>query len=142
MTLRRQPRIRPAAGFAIRMAIMIGMIVFIVAFHWFERDSLRDNIDGHVSFSDVIYFTMISATTTGYGDVALDTAWGRIFSVVLMLAGISLFVSIAHKIVARPQKIGDDGTYLMELAGTGAPATVLEEARRARQRFERALAER
>ena len=36
-------------------------------------------------------------------------------------------------------KIGYDGTYLMELAGTGAPATVLEEAHRARQRFERAL---
>lgn len=39
------------------------------------------------------------------------------------------------------QKIGYDGTYLMELASTGAPASVLEEARRARQRFERALAE-
>jgi sugar phosphate isomerase/epimerase len=39
------------------------------------------------------------------------------------------------------QKIGYDGTYLMELAGTGNPAAVLEEARRARQRFERALAE-
>jgi sugar phosphate isomerase/epimerase len=40
------------------------------------------------------------------------------------------------------QKIGYDGTYLMELADTGAPAAVLEEARRARQRFERALAQR
>ena len=69
MTLRRQARLRPATQFAIRMAIMIGMIVFIVAFLWFERDSLRDNIDGHISFSDVIYFTMISATTTGYGDL-------------------------------------------------------------------------
>ena len=39
------------------------------------------------------------------------------------------------------QKIGYDGTYLMELANTGTPASVLEEARRARQRFERALAE-
>lgn len=39
------------------------------------------------------------------------------------------------------QKIGYDGTYMMELASTGAPASVLEEARRARQRFERALAE-
>lgn len=37
------------------------------------------------------------------------------------------------------QKIGYDGTYLMELANTGSPAAVLEEARRARQRFERAL---
>ena len=37
------------------------------------------------------------------------------------------------------QKIGYDGVYMMELAGTGEPATILEEARRARQRFERAL---
>jgi sugar phosphate isomerase/epimerase len=37
------------------------------------------------------------------------------------------------------QKIGFDGTYLMELANTSEPAAVLEEARRARQRFERTL---
>jgi sugar phosphate isomerase/epimerase len=37
------------------------------------------------------------------------------------------------------QKIGYDGTYLLELANTGSPAAVLEEARRARQRFERTL---
>ena len=37
------------------------------------------------------------------------------------------------------QKIGYDGTYMMELADTGSPAAVLEEARRARQRFERTL---
>jgi sugar phosphate isomerase/epimerase len=38
------------------------------------------------------------------------------------------------------QKIGYEGTYMMELANTGSPAAVLEEARRARQRFERTLA--
>lgn len=37
------------------------------------------------------------------------------------------------------QKIGYDGTYIMELANTGTPATVLVEARRAREHFERAL---
>jgi sugar phosphate isomerase/epimerase len=37
------------------------------------------------------------------------------------------------------QKIGYEGTYLMELANTGSAAAVLEEARRARQRFERVL---
>jgi sugar phosphate isomerase/epimerase len=36
-------------------------------------------------------------------------------------------------------KVGFEGTYLMELANTGTPAAVLEEARRARQRFERTL---
>jgi sugar phosphate isomerase/epimerase len=39
------------------------------------------------------------------------------------------------------QKIGYAGTYLMELANTGTPGAVLEQARTARQRFERALAE-
>jgi len=38
------------------------------------------------------------------------------------------------------QKIGYDGTYLMELARASAPAQVLEEARRVRERFERTLA--
>lgn len=37
------------------------------------------------------------------------------------------------------QKIGYAGTYVMELANTSTPAAVLEEARRARQRLERAL---
>jgi sugar phosphate isomerase/epimerase len=39
------------------------------------------------------------------------------------------------------RKIGYDGTYMMELANTGSPTAVLEEARRARQRIERALAD-
>jgi sugar phosphate isomerase/epimerase len=38
------------------------------------------------------------------------------------------------------QKIGYEGTYLMELANTGSAPSVLEEAQRARQRFERTLA--
>ncbi|HXG53754.1 MAG TPA: sugar phosphate isomerase/epimerase family protein [Vicinamibacterales bacterium] len=39
------------------------------------------------------------------------------------------------------RKIGYDGTYLMEVANTGTPSAVLEEARRARQRMERARAD-
>lgn len=38
------------------------------------------------------------------------------------------------------QKIGYDGTYLMELRNTSEPATVLEQARRARERFQKLLA--
>jgi sugar phosphate isomerase/epimerase len=38
------------------------------------------------------------------------------------------------------QKIGYEGTYLMELAGTGDAASILENARRARARFEHTLA--
>jgi len=38
------------------------------------------------------------------------------------------------------QKVGYDGTYLMELANTGSPAAVLGKARAARTRFEKLLA--
>ena len=37
------------------------------------------------------------------------------------------------------QKIGYDDTYMMELANTGTPAAVLEDARKARYQFEKAL---
>ncbi|MEO7654618.1 MAG: potassium channel family protein [Sphingomicrobium sp.] len=84
MTLRRQSTLRPWAQFGIRMAIMIGMIVFIVAFHWFERDALKDNIDGSINFADVIYFTMISATTTGYGDIVPVTDRARLFDALIV----------------------------------------------------------
>ena len=37
------------------------------------------------------------------------------------------------------QKVGYDGTYLMELANTGSPADVLQQAQAARKRFEKLL---
>jgi sugar phosphate isomerase/epimerase len=37
------------------------------------------------------------------------------------------------------QKVGYDGTYILEVANTGSPAAVLDEASRARERFERAM---
>jgi sugar phosphate isomerase/epimerase len=37
------------------------------------------------------------------------------------------------------QKVGYDGTYMMEVANTGSPASVLEQARIARQKLERLL---
>lgn len=66
------------------MAVMLALLALIVGFHWFERDSLKDQIDGHISFSDVIYFTMISATTTGYGDIVPVTERARLFDALIV----------------------------------------------------------
>jgi voltage-gated potassium channel len=84
MTLRRNSSLGPWAQFAIRIALMLALLAFIIGFHWIERDSLRDNYDGHVSFSDIIYFTMISATTTGYGDVVPVTDQARLFDALIV----------------------------------------------------------
>lgn len=57
------------------------------------------------NFVDALYFVVTSLTTTGYGDITLNTAWGRLFTIGLMLAGISLFISIAQKVAAPHAKI-------------------------------------
>ncbi len=56
-------------------------------------------------FVDAAYFVVTSLTTTGYGDIVIDTTLGRVFSIALMIAGISLFFSIAQKVFAPQQKI-------------------------------------
>lgn len=57
------------------------------------------------NFLDAMYFVVTSLTTTGYGDITLNTPLGRIFTMALMLMGISLFFSIAQKVFAPRQKI-------------------------------------
>jgi voltage-gated potassium channel len=84
MTLRRKSSLRPWVQFSLRMAVLLGLLVFIIAFHWIERDSLVDELDGHVSFTDVLYFTMISATTTGYGDIVPVTDRARLFDALIV----------------------------------------------------------
>lgn len=83
-TLQRRSPLGPWTQFAIRLAMLLGLLLFIIGFHWFERDGLKDMHDGHVSFIDVIYFTMISATTTGYGDVVPITEQARMFDALIV----------------------------------------------------------
>ena len=84
MTLRRRSSLGPWTQFGIRVGLMLALLGFIIGFHWFERDSLNDNLDGVVSFVDIIYFTMISATTTGYGDVVPVTDQARLFDALIV----------------------------------------------------------
>jgi voltage-gated potassium channel len=84
MTLRRKSTLNEWQQIAVRALLMFVLLALIVIFHWFERHGLKDNLDGHVSFYDVIYFTMISATTTGYGDVVPITDQARMFDAVIV----------------------------------------------------------
>jgi voltage-gated potassium channel len=104
-TLRRRARWPAWIGIAWRVGALIGVILFMIAIHWIERDGLRDNYDGQVSFLDVIYFTMISATTTGYGDIVPVTTNTRMFDALVVtpirLFLLLIFVGSAYLFVAR-----------------------------------------
>ena len=84
VTLRKRSSLGPWTQFAIRMGLLLFLLLFVVGYHWFERESLKDTHDGHVSFFDIIYFTMISATTTGYGDIVPVTDQARMFDALVV----------------------------------------------------------
>lgn len=71
-------------GLAIRVGIALGLIALAFAILWLDRGGLRDNTDGHLSFSDVIYFTMITVTTVGYGDIIPITERARLLDAFLI----------------------------------------------------------
>ena len=79
LILRRKPRLTGWLGLGWRIAVMAGLLGLLILIHWLERDGLKDTHDGDVGLIDVIYFTMISATTTGYGDIVPVTDRTRLF---------------------------------------------------------------
>jgi voltage-gated potassium channel len=104
-TLKRGTR-RPAwFSIAWRIGAVVGLLAFMVLFHWFERDGLVDELDGHISFLDAIYFTMISATTTGYGDIVPVTDRTRMFDALVVtpirILFLIIFIGTAYMLVAR-----------------------------------------
>jgi voltage-gated potassium channel len=52
-----------------RLGIVALLLCMVIAILWFDRDGLIDHHDGEISFGDVVYFTMITITTVGYGDI-------------------------------------------------------------------------
>lgn len=105
LMLRRKPRITGWFQLAWRVAAVAGLIGILVWFHWLERHGLKDTHDGHVSFLDVIYFTMISATTTGYGDIVPVTENTRMFDALVVtpirILFLLIFIGSAYLFLAK-----------------------------------------
>ncbi|WP_422344719.1 potassium channel family protein [Parasphingorhabdus sp.] len=91
LTLRRRSSMPIWLDITWRVLFVLGLIGTAVAVHWFDRNGLQDSYDGDVSFLDVVYFTMISITTTGYGDIAPVTERARMFDA-LVVTPIRVFV--------------------------------------------------
>jgi voltage-gated potassium channel len=56
------------------------------------------------NWADALYFTVTALTTTGFGDITLAGTTGRLISVVIMLAGVTLFLRLAQALF-RPVKV-------------------------------------
>src|SRR5512137_2261459 len=59
----------PEVTLLVRAGVVLLLMAAVFAVFLLDRSGLRDQIDGDVSVTDVIYFTMIPITTVGYGDI-------------------------------------------------------------------------
>jgi len=63
------PAVSPERKLAQRAALVALLLGLVMLVFWLERENLRDAVDGHISLVDVVYFTLVTVTTVGYGDI-------------------------------------------------------------------------
>jgi len=91
----RLPEASPLPGLFRRIGAAVGAIFVVSILLYIGRDGLRDNMhpDREMGFIDVLYFTIISLTTVGYGDIVPVTPGARFFNSVF-LTPVRVFVWI------------------------------------------------
>lgn len=103
--LRRALRVPVWADLGLRVGAALTLVFIVVLIHWWDREGLVDNLDGEVSFLDVVYFTMISITTTGFGDIAPISDRARLVEAAIVtpirFIVIFIFVGAAYDFIIR-----------------------------------------
>ncbi len=103
--LRRAISIPVWGDLGLRLGFVLLLLLLVIMIHWWDRDGLVDNVDGHISFLDVVYFTMISVTTTGFGDIAPVSDRARLLESLIVtpvrIAILFIFVGAAYDFVIK-----------------------------------------
>jgi len=82
--LRRAIRVPVWADLGLRMGAVFALLSIVVLIHWLDREGLKDSHDGNVSLLDIVYFTMISITTTGFGDITPISDRARLIEAIIV----------------------------------------------------------
>ena len=80
------------------------LVTFVFVVTGFVYTVFRGRHDGITGYLDALYFTVATLTTTGFGDITLPGAGGRLLSIAAMLCGITLFLNLAQTVL-RPHKV-------------------------------------
>lgn len=75
-----------------RLAIALGLIALVAAITYIGRDGYVDPEDGQISLLDAFYYSTVSITTTGYGDVRPVSDEARLVTTVLVTPARVLFL--------------------------------------------------
>ncbi|WP_345711449.1 potassium channel family protein, partial [Kineococcus glutinatus] len=86
--------IGPLRSILLRFALAGGLVLLNWALVLVERDSYTDSRDGEVSVIDALYYTTVTLSTTGYGDITPVTQAARLTNALLITPMRVLFVII------------------------------------------------
>jgi voltage-gated potassium channel len=84
----------PLIHLLFRVAIAVGLIVFVAMVAYLDRDGYRDANETPVGLLDAFYYSTVSVTTTGYGDVIPVTERARLLTTLLVTPARILFLII------------------------------------------------
>ena len=83
----------PVRTLLIRLGMVLFLFGMLIGVLWLDREGLKDQSDGHISLTDVVYFTMVTVTTVGYGDIVPVTPRARMIDA-LVVTPVRIFIWI------------------------------------------------
>jgi voltage-gated potassium channel len=87
-------QLSPHVAILRRVAIAVGLVLVNWLLVIIERDGYRDAIDGQVSVVDALYYTTVTLSTTGYGDITPVTQSARLINALVVTPMRLLFVLV------------------------------------------------
>ncbi len=85
---------RPAQVLLLRLAWALGLIVFVAVLVYLDRGGYRDAAGGEFGLLDAFYYSTVSVTTTGYGDITPVSDRARLTTTLLVTPARVLFLVI------------------------------------------------
>jgi voltage-gated potassium channel len=94
LRLPRGAAVPPLLAIARRLAIAVAIVLVNWAAVLLERDGYTDSADGRLSVVDALYYTTVTLSTTGYGDITPVTTGARLTNALVVTPMRILFVLV------------------------------------------------
>ncbi|MEO3972712.1 potassium channel family protein [Streptomyces sp. CAU 1734] len=94
ITMPAQAAVPPLQQVLRRVTMAMLVLVVTTLLVWFDRSGYSDNADGKVDFLDAAYYTTVTLSTTGYGDIAPVSDGARLTNILIITPLRVLFLII------------------------------------------------
>lgn len=84
----------PARAIRRRLALALGAIVFVAIVTYLDRDGFVDTQGNEIGLLESFYYSTVSVTTTGYGDIVPATDRARLLTTLLVTPARILFLIV------------------------------------------------